>query len=712
MSFRDNVARFVAWLAISLLAMSALPSRADELDDELDEEFAFLEEAAVVESASRHRQEIGLSPSAITVITREDIEASGATTLADLLRLVPGMDVLIGSPILTAISARLGLDDENNYFLVLVDGREVNLELLGLALLEVQMFSLDDIERIEVIRGPGSFLYGANAMAGVVSITTRAVPESTSGWASLSGGEVGSMTTGVRASSRFGDWGISLSGGYDISGRFHDPHTLGREVWKLRAVAEYSWSATQRILLDGGLNQAEGVVNAGVGEFDALIKMRSLRLAYDSESIRAQIYWNHIPGSGRLRSPLDYAGLHLATIRPFGFNAHTLNGEAQWLLPSFYDPLLIIIGGVGRASYLGSNDLLDAETYADISSTRYHEPGISHWEGRVGAFVHAEYSPVDWVTVNGDLRADYNSVTGEFLSPRLALVFRPADDHFLRAGVARSFRKPAFIETHAHLNVDFPTDSPMTTEASREAFREFMTRGVGNTNLSNEKLLSFEAGYRGEFLDKRLSVSLDIYFNIYSDRISISEEIFLTPQGLPNLETSSFQFKNKPKADRHIIGSELAVRYSPSKHISLLASWTYREEIRAREGTTDDESPKNMLILGGRFSSDSGLVGSLYLFSRSEYMSGGIPSPEGMLADDTKEHIDNVFLILGKIGWQTSWEHNLKIETGLKLFLPVSPWQAPYFQYSETGSMTTPAGEHFGGDILRRMITVYVQGSF
>ncbi|MBW1807399.1 MAG: TonB-dependent receptor [Deltaproteobacteria bacterium] len=698
-----------------------MTTKADESDDadfeaesgdELTDEFAFLEEGAVVESASRHRQETGLSPSAITVITREDIEASGATTLADLLRLVPGMDVLIGSPILTSIVARLGLDDENNYFLILVDGREVNLELLGLALLEVQIFSLDDIERIEVIRGPGSFLYGANALAGVVSITTRAIPESTSGWATMSGGEIGSMSTGVRASTRLGDWGFSLSGGFDTSGRFHDPHTLGREVWKLRAVAEYTWSETERILVDGGITQAEGVVTAGLGEFHALIKTRSLRLAYDSKSIRAQLYWNHIPGSGRLRAPLNFAGINLATIKPWGFDGHTINGEAQWMLPSFYEPLLIIVGGVGRASYLGSDELLDAESYSDISSTRYHEPGISHWEGRVGAFVHAEYSPADWVTLNGDLRADYNSVTGDFLSPRLAVVFRPADTHFLRAGVARSFRKPAFIETHAHMNVDFPSDSPMTTAASQEAFREFMTRGIGNSNLTNEKLLSFETGYRGEFLEKRLSVSLDIYFNIYSDRISIDEEIDLTPQGLPDLETSSFQFMNKPKADRHIIGSELAVRYSPSKYLSLLASWTYREEIRAREGTTDDETPQNMFILGGRFRTESGLVGSLYLFSRSEYMSGGIPSPEGMLADTSDEYIDTVFLILGKIGWQTSWEHNLKIETGLKLFLPVSPWQAPHFEYSETGSMTTLDGKHYGGDILRRMVTIYMQGSF
>jgi outer membrane cobalamin receptor len=157
------------------------------MEDELMDEFAFLEESGVVESAARHKQEIGMSPSAITVITREDIEASGANTVADLLRMVPGMDVAVASPFVTAITSRLYWTYENNHYLVLVDGREANIELFGQSAWEMQPIELEDIQRIEVIRGPGSSLYGANAFAGVVSITTRAVPEKTSGWSSHCG---------------------------------------------------------------------------------------------------------------------------------------------------------------------------------------------------------------------------------------------------------------------------------------------------------------------------------------------------------------------------------------------------------------------------------------------------------------------------------------------------------------------------------------------
>jgi outer membrane receptor for ferrienterochelin and colicin len=163
---------------------------ADE-EGEIIDEFALLQEEAMVESAARHKQEIGMSPAAISVITRDDIEASGAETITDLLRMVPGVDVVMSNQFQTSLSARLDWNDENFYFLVLIDGREANLELLGQTPMEAQPVSLEDIERIEVIRGPASSLYGANALAGVISITTRAISKETSGWVRLAGGEVG-----------------------------------------------------------------------------------------------------------------------------------------------------------------------------------------------------------------------------------------------------------------------------------------------------------------------------------------------------------------------------------------------------------------------------------------------------------------------------------------------------------------------------------------
>ena len=701
----------VHFLLLAPVSSTAEFSAEELVDEELLDEFAFLEESGVVELAARHLQKIGMSASPITVITREDIEASGATNISDLLRMVPGMNVLLSTTFHSSVTARLTWTGENNHFLALVDGREINIELMGQPVWNIQPIALEDIERIEVIRGPGSFLYGANALAGVVSITTRAIGEKNSGWAYLGGGEIGRVKTGVRASVRRGNWGASLSGGVETSGRFYNPRKPGKDAWKLRAVGEYRLSEKTRLLLDGSTLSGKGLITSGVGPMHTTFDLRSLRLAYESEDLRGHLYWTQLSGSADTKAPLDYAGIHLAEIMPFDFDAHTLDLDCQWTLPSFFDPLLVIVGGGGRATWLGSDQLLDAETFGDISSDKYHQPGISHWEGRAGAFVHAELAPFDWVTVTGDLRFDYNTVTDVFLSPRLAAVFLPLEDQYLRLGVTRAFRKPAFLETHTHLNVIFPEGGPITA-ASQDKFREFMTRGIGNSSLDNEKLLSFEAGYLGQFLDKQLSVSLDLYYNLYTDRIGVNEQLELDDMtGLPNLDTSSFYYINRSWKDRLIVGWELMVRYSPSKNLSLLASWAYREEFKREDSLSACTSPKNFLVAGVRFRTDSGLVGSLYAFTHSEFLEK-VPTPGGILDKGVYIHMENLALVLGKIGWQFKTVHDLQFEAGLKLFLPISPFKAPHFRYNEAGGVLTETGEPFSGDILCRMMSAYLQGSF
>ena len=119
-----------------------------------------------------------------------------------------------------------------------------------------------------------------------------------------------------------------------------------------------------------------------------------------------------------------------------------------------------------------------------------------------------------------------------------------------------------------------------------------------------------------------------------------------------------------------------------------------------------------MITAGGRFHTDSGLVGSLYAFSRSKFVAGGVPNPEGILGKNVKADMNNVMLVLGKIGWRAALPHDIALETGLKLFLPLSPFSAPHFRYNEVGATTTATGEIYGGDLLSRMVTAYLQGSF
>jgi outer membrane receptor protein involved in Fe transport len=686
-----------------LLCSPALAVDTFAEDEEFMDEFAFLEEAAVVESAARHKQEIGMSPSSITVITREDIEASGAENIGDLLRMVPGMDAVIGSEMFMSMSARLYWSNENHHFLLLIDGRDASDELIGCTFIHVQPIFLDDVERIEIIRGPGSSLYGANAQAGVISVTTRSLSEGTSGSARVVAGEPGMFATNARVSTRVADWGFSLNGGAEFTGRYWAPAQMGREIWRARGIVERRLGKDSHLLLEGGFTRARGALTTVMGELNPDQTLGTLRLLYESESIRGQFYWVINSVGGRVGSDLVFSGIRLAKFKPLEIMAHVLDGDVQWTVPTFYDPLMLIVGGRVRAAHLSSDDFL-SPSYADITSPDYHEPGITHWEERAGAFVHGEYSPTDWVTVTGGVRLDYNTVTGEFLSPRLAAVFRPVSNQFFRMGVARAFRKPAFQETHTHLQAVFPDDSPITGPA-QENFQEFMSRAVGNSDLENETLLSFEVAYLGQFLDGRLAVALDLYYNYHTNLVDFETILVPDEQGLPDLEASELGFINID-ANLNIIGGELSIRYNPSRYVFLQAAWAHRQVLE------NNTSPKNLIMLGGRFSTDLGLLGSLYVFSRSDFMDPGMENPDGMMAPNLTRHMDNVMLFLAKLGYQWETRLGLEVETGVKLFLPFSPFSGPLFKYYERGGGITPEGRHYGGTELSRALTAYLQGSF
>ena len=673
----------------------------------LEDEFALLEEAEIVESAARHKQDIGMSPSAITVITRKDIEASGASTIPDLLRLVPGMDVIVVSASFTAITSRLFWTNENNHYLVLIDGRDASIELLGQVPWDAQPISLDDVERIEIIRGPASSLYGASAMAGVISITTRAVPEKTSAFARLSGGEVGFLQGDLRASTRMGDFGFSLSGGVDFCNSFTDPREPNKRLYRLRAVGEYHIDESSRISLDAAVSDGIGEMATSVGRIDAAFGLRTVKLAYDSENLSGRILWNNVPVRAELESRLEYGGVSLAEFIPMDIDMHSIDAGVHWRLPTFWDPLLIIIGGGGRAAWIGSDQLLDGDTYADPNSSRFHKPGVSRWEVRGGAFVHSELEAADWVTVTLGLRFDDNTETDWFLSPRLAAVFKPHRSQFIRVGVARAFRKPAYVETDFHPLIYVPPGSPM----DRTSFLEFASTIIGNPEIDNEELISFEVGYLGRFLDGKLSVALDLYYNQL--RGLLENETYIvrdSSTGLPDLDRSYVM--SMVKGDFDIMGGELSVRYTPVDWLSLTASWSHRQVYDWQAGKFARGNPINLITLGGRFGTEEGLVGSLYLFTRSEFEDLNVENPEGLLAPRQTLHMDNVMLILARLGWRFKIEPGVEIEAGGKFFLPVSPFAAPHFRYYEEGGGVWPDGTGFGGEQLRRILSFYLQGSF
>jgi outer membrane receptor protein involved in Fe transport len=312
------------------------------------------------------------------------------------------------------IASRLIWSAEGNTQLVMIDGREANFDPLGFPVWEAEPVFLEDIERIEVIRGPGSALYGANAFTGVVSITTREIPEETTAEVLTMTGEAGRVVAGLRASTKLGDWGILVSGGGDMAGEFVDPRESAKRMWKARALVERRWAGSKRILIEDGMSFGEGAYATPLGTVQATSVFNNVRLAYDSEDLRGQLYWQYAAVELLIDTLLEYGGLRLARFLPAPIKAHVADAQFQWTPPVFWEPLLLIGGGGIRASWMGSDHMLDAETFTDPTSSGYHQLGIDHWEVRTGAFIHGEYTPADWITITGGMRIDYNTQTDWF----------------------------------------------------------------------------------------------------------------------------------------------------------------------------------------------------------------------------------------------------------------------------------------------------------
>src|SRR5262249_9827945 len=159
-----------------------------------------LEELASLEvtTASKEPEQISRTPAAIYVITQDEIRRSGATTIADALRLAPGVEVGRVSSTTWAIGIRGLQGNFSKSVLVLIDGRSVYTPLFAGVYWDVQDVILEDIERIEVIRGPGGTIWGANAVNGVINIVTKSAAETRGTFASVAGGTLDHVISQVR----------------------------------------------------------------------------------------------------------------------------------------------------------------------------------------------------------------------------------------------------------------------------------------------------------------------------------------------------------------------------------------------------------------------------------------------------------------------------------------------------------------------------------
>ena len=420
----------------------------------------FLADVPLVLGATRLPQRAQDAPAATIVIDRHTIEATGMTNVADIMRLVPGMYVGYFKGHAPTVALH-GLSGEYSARMqVLVDGRSVYNSLIGSVEWNDIPLLLEDIERIEVVRGPNAAAFGANAFLGVINIITRDAARSSTS-AKLALGDNGQRRLMGRYTGHGGAWNYRLSAGYRADHGIDDVYdNQAQKILDLRA--DYHLNNSDLVQFGAGYNHSHRDRGSADANFEqpytqpiaaAYAQARWQHILSADHEFSVQLYHNTYDLEGRTRSlPLPLIG-----VVPVGgkLDMQRSDLEAQYRFSPAADWRLVTGAGLRRDSahsafYLGT----DKREVNDTSRV----------------FAHGEWSPTSRLNVNLGATLEEASYSGQEFSPRLALNYRLRPDHAFRLSIETLEQAKHFIKgPKAYEGAHSPWQEPITSWMRPEA---------------------------------------------------------------------------------------------------------------------------------------------------------------------------------------------------------------------------------------------------
>jgi iron complex outermembrane recepter protein len=528
-----------------------------------------------VTSVAKEPQKLLQAPASIQVITAEDIRRSGATTLPEALRLADNLEVAQINAHDWAISARGFNANLANKLLVLIDGRAVYTPLYGGVLWNVQDYLLKDIDRIEVISGPGGTLWGANAVNGVINIITKPARDTQGPYASLAAGNQLEEQSGVR-------YGTELAPQVylRVYGKYTDE---GPQVSSALSNADDGWhaarggfrldseaSATDRLTVQGDLYTASetvaGTVDAGLSGGNVL--GRWTRTESDGSSLSLQAYYDHTylsqPFGASPPAPPYYTGFPAASLTD-AVDTYDLDLQDHFA----WGTRQKLSWGLGyRATHEADND---------ISVVRFTPPVLD--QVLYSAFLQDEVALTRAVTLTAGSKLEHNDYTGYEAEPSVRLQWQPDPTQMLWSAISRAVRTPSRYDRD--LVVPTGLVNPPPPFEFPAAYLQ------GNPAFVSETLIAYEAGYRAELAPK-LTGSVSTFYNSYADLRSTTATATTPLYPFPY----PVYFQNN--LEGHTYGAELGASYQ------LLEWWRVhlgydllREHLHARPGQSDATGATN-----------------------------------------------------------------------------------------------------------------------
>jgi iron complex outermembrane receptor protein len=527
-----------------------------------------------VTSVTKEPQKLLQAAASIQVITSEDIRRSGATSIPEALRLADNLEVAQINAHDWAISARGFNANLANKLLVLIDGRAVYTPLYGGVLWNVQDYLLNDIERIEVISGPGGTLWGANAVNGVINIVTKSAQETQGLYASAGGGNELREQEDAR-------YGTQLAP--DVSVRVYGKYTDNdSEVTATGANADDGWhmarggfrmdaqaSAQDQLTLQGDLyNGTEHAGDAGdAGLAGGNVLGRWTHATVDGTSLSLQVYYDHTfisqPFAASPPAPF-YSGFPGASLTD---NLDTADVDFQYHFA--WGTRQKLSWGLGyRATH---------EADWDLSVVRFSPPVLD--QALYSGFLQDEIMLVPSVYLTVGSKLEHNDYTGYEAEPSGRLQWDLDSRQLLWTAVSRAVRTPSRYD-HDLVVPSGLIDAPPPYQFPTAYLK-------GNPDFAPETLVAYEAGYRAA-LGSRLTLSLSTFYNDYQHLRSTT----LTPTNATYIYPYPVYFQNNLEGDTY--GVELGASYQLREWWRLRLGYDLlRENIHVRSGQVDATGATN-----------------------------------------------------------------------------------------------------------------------
>ncbi|MBC8097380.1 MAG: TonB-dependent receptor [Akkermansiaceae bacterium] len=494
-----------------------------------------------ITSVSKKEQRLGDAPAAIFVLSNDDLRRSGVTTIADALRLVPGMQVATINSSAWAVSARGFNSEFANKLLVMVDGRTVYSPLFSGVFWDTQQSLLDDVDRIEVIRGPGATVWGANAVNGVISIVSKSARETQGSLVSGGGGDVHLAQGGARYGDKISD---------DTYYRVYGTYQLNDDFRLANGQsANDSWDLTKGgFRLDHYPDDESQLTWQGDGYFGNLADRTG-----DVDGFNTIGRWTQRFSD---RSSYEVQGFLDHAYRNDGLGKYSVDTADLSFQNTF---------GLGER-----NDVIWGLGYrfTGTHAQQANSPALAIVDDQISlnlfsAFVQDEFKIIpDELTLTMGTKFEHNDFTGVEVQPSVRLVYKPTEKQTVWGAVSRAVRTPSELEGKEFIT--FALGGPQLGPGGLS----YVPTLVGNPDVKSEVLWAYELGYRIQ-PTPRVSVDLATFYNDYSRLMDWQPNAYI-----PGAPVGLLTFESENVLRGHSYGGEAVVAVAVTDTWRLSASYS------------------------------------------------------------------------------------------------------------------------------------------